>query len=210
MEFLIGILIWVAWLGAMLVLSGWVLGPLEQRGKRGQRRLQFTLGDWICLALMIQLWAAMVHSFVAIDGGGGALIMDIYGWGLGVILWFGVVQRLSAAGIRKTWYRGVALVVIYPLNVLGAIIAPSLLVTIVYSLPGAAVQPVVPVASAVALALLLAAMMGSAYFVRKIVAALDLETVEKGGAGRSFFSGQRSQGHKTADPEHGQDDCKEK
>ena len=212
MDLIIGILIWVAGLGAMLALSGRVLGPLEQRGKRRQHRMQFTLGDWICLVIMIQLWAAIVHSFVAIVGqqGSGVFIADIYGWGLGVILWLGVVQRLSAAGIRKTWHRGVALVVIYPLNVLGAIIAPSLLVAVVFSLPGSDAPPIVPIACAAVLALLVAAMVGSAHLVKKIVAALDSKTVEKAATDALSVSSQHGQGDETTDPQYDQNDCEEK
>ena len=206
MELLFGISIWVTGLFVMLLLSSWVLGPLEQRAKRGQYRMQFSLGDWICLILMIQLWAAIVHSFIAIVGrdGGGALIMDVYGWALTVILWFGVVQRLSAAGIRKAWHRAGALVVVYPLNVLGAIIAPSLLVAVVFSPLGAPeIRAILFPACAACLALILGAVVASAYFVKKIVAALDVELVDQEVVDLSPISGEDSQCDETADPEYG-------
>ena len=214
MMFLVGVLLWGVGLVVMLSLSGWVLGPLERRAKHGSHRMQFTLGDWICLILMIQLWAAMVHSFTAVVGRdeGGALITDIYGWVLVVILWLGVVRRLSSAGIRRAWHRGVALVVIYPLNVLGSIIAPGLALAVVFSplgRPDDSPPLVVPLACAAALALLLGAMVASAHFVEKIVTALDVEPVEKDVVDVLPASGQHSQGDETADPENGQDDRKQ-
>jgi hypothetical protein len=206
MGFLAGVSIWVIGLFAMLGLSGWVLGPLEQRAKRGQHRIQFTLGDWICLILMIQLWTAVVHSFTSVAGqiGGSVLVMDIYGWVLVVVLWLGVVLRLSAAGIRKAWHRGVALVVIYPLNVLGAIIAPSLLVAAVFSqvaFQEDRAPPIVPLACAAVLALLLGAMAVSAHFVKRIVAALDSESAERNVAQATPVSSQQSQSQEATDPE---------
>ncbi len=137
--------------------------------------------------------------------------MDFYGWAIVLVLWTGGVQRLSAAGIRKACHRGAALVLIYPLNVAGAIIGPSLLVALVFNLPGGAdaAPAIVPLACVSALALLLGAMLASAHFVRKIVKALESDLAEESAVDVLSALGQYSQRHEAADPEGGQNDRKQ-
>ena len=213
MELLLGISIWVGGLFVMLLLSGWVLSPLERRAKDGPYRMQFSLGDWICLILMIQLWAAGVHSFIAVVGpdGGSALVMDVYGWILVVLLWLGVVQRLSAAGIRQSMAPRRRSRCDLPAERSGRDHRPkpdSGYCDQPTGTPEHCPPPTVPLACAVALALLLGAMVASAHFVKKIVAALDVESVEKEVVGCMPASGEHSQCDEAADPENGQDDRK--
>ncbi len=215
MEFLAGISVWVVGLGVMLMISGWILRPLDQRAKAGSRRMQFTLGDWICLIFMIQVWAAIAHTFATIAGAGAgfAVIIDLFGWVLVVVLWSGVVRRLSSAGVRTTWHRAGALVLVYPLNVFGAITAPALLwITFANLLVpgGSRIPPIVHLACALAFVMILGAMLASAQFVRTIVAAIELEPIEKKWIEVSAASGEDGQSHKRSNPEHHQAGGEEK
>jgi hypothetical protein len=206
-EFLAGISVWLVGLGAMLSLSAWILGPLEKKAKLGKRRLQFTLVDWICLIGMIQVWAAATHtSAMFVDGNAtGILMMDAYGWFLIAVLWVGAVWRLSCAGVRKAWHRLAALVFIYPLNVLGALIAPSLLwigVANAFAPSTSRLPAAAHVACILALILILVAILASARFVRKMVAGIATDD--------STPSTEDSQGHEGHDPESGQNNREQK
>ncbi len=67
-----------------------------------------------------------------------------------------------------------------------------------------------PLACASALARLLGAMLASAHFVRKIVKAPESELAEESAVDVLSALGQYSQCHEATDPEHGQNDRKEK
>ena len=191
----------------MSKVSAWLLRPLEQHAKLGSRRLQFTLGDWICLFLMIQLWAAVVHSVLALTMSTTdyALFMDIYGWLLVVGIWLAAVWRLTATEVRNVWHRAGAILIVYPLAVIGPTVVPilfsSLLLACVATFYGEEYAAIIVALCAVSVLAILGLIAGAERFARRIAVATAAGPSETGQDDRPTGSGPDRQGQEHADPE---------
>jgi len=109
----------------VIVLSGkWTLRPLDQAAKGSTRPPQFTLVDFFCLFLLIQLPTGLIHGWLpdysAIWG------LDAFAWGACGMMWWISVRTLSRAGVQNPWHRGIFLVLALPVAYFGSIVAGAL------------------------------------------------------------------------------------
>ncbi|MEN6496830.1 MAG: hypothetical protein ABFD16_21275, partial [Thermoguttaceae bacterium] len=101
------------------------------RMEGGRTGTQFTLVDLLCLFVVLEIPLAWVGAAAAMPG-------DPRPWILGGFLavyfglvWWAGVRRLSQAGIRTPWHRGVFLVLVFPGTILGLILAVAIAVVAV-------------------------------------------------------------------------------
>ncbi len=220
LEGLIGEVAFVIGIMPLLVFSQWVLGPLAQIRKL---RCRFTLGDVICLAVMILPCLAVLHLLAGADWR-EVLPLDFCGSTFAAGLWFAGVVSASTAGVRIPWHRAVAIMLVYPLNALGSLLVAGLWAASIAdqisssnSMPSA-----LHVTFAVTNVLVLGAMLASKGLARKIAAASEPEPVASspGTSGQVpeaddsrdpwATSGEDGQNHEGSDPEHRQDNREEK
>jgi hypothetical protein len=97
----------------------------------GRTGTQFTLVDLLCLFVVLEIPLAWVGAAAAMPG-------DPRPWILGGFLavyfglvWWAGVRKLSQAGIRNPWHRGVFLVLVFPGTILGLILAVAIAVVAV-------------------------------------------------------------------------------
>ena len=228
MFFVAGVSAWFVGLVAMLIISQRLLAPLEEAAKHKRLGMQFTLADWMCLVAMVQIWAALAHTFTSVTRAelSFVLIIDGLGWGLITIMWFGAVRRLSAAGVHYAWHRAGMLLIVYPLNVVGAIATPTLLwAGILILFADAAHRPSLIWAGLCWLAVIaiLVAMLAAARFVRRIVPRpdpvfpvvedalweLDQESLTYRKLADSPDSGKCGQRDERGEPQGGDNDCRD-
>ncbi len=97
-----------------LLLGNAILKPLTQQAKRGRYRVQFTLLDFSCLFLQLQLAMGFVVSYV--DRAAGAAFWVVFGLLLLAFtaIWWGGVKALSEAGVRGPGRRAAFILVLLP------------------------------------------------------------------------------------------------
>src|SRR6476646_9622168 len=98
-----------------------ILAPIDRAAKFRKAPVRFSIGDFLCLFLAIQIPLAVVHRFMSPD------TMDAY-WGFTVItwliapmIWYVGARRLSKARVTKVSHRFVFLGLIMPLVYYGVI-----------------------------------------------------------------------------------------
>ena len=127
----VGLLL-IAVLVAVIVLSGgWTLRPLDQAAKNSTRRPQFTLVDFFCLFILIQLPTGLIHGWL--PDYPAIWLLDAFAWGACGMMWWISVRTLSRAGVQNPWHRGIFLVLALPIAYFGSIVA-SVLPVVLFAL----------------------------------------------------------------------------
>jgi hypothetical protein len=166
-------------LGLVLVAKGlsWVLGPLDRAARDRSCPAQFTLADFLCLFVLIQLplaalhWAAQGPNIWALD----VLVCLAFG-----AVWWTAVRTLSRAGVHRAWHRSLCLAVVVPAAFSGAIMAPGAVAMALVELceSGRVGASLLWLAADV---VIVALMYGMGRFTRAVVAAGEDRDVKNGG-----------------------------
>jgi hypothetical protein len=92
-----------------------VLGPLDSAAKDRRYPVQFTLADFLCLFVQIQLaLAGPAVLFRGVGDKGPAVIMTVFIILFVLLVWWTGVRTLSRAGVHDTRGRTLTLVVAIP------------------------------------------------------------------------------------------------
>jgi hypothetical protein len=138
MEALVAILSVVLWFTvavaamAALFLSlylpiRWVLGPLDRAAKNRRYPIQFSLADFLCLFVQIQLllaWPAL--AFRESQDKTAMACVTVLVVGLVLLIWWTGVHTLSRAGVHGTFGRAFTLTVSIPFGYAFSIAIPML------------------------------------------------------------------------------------
>jgi hypothetical protein len=102
----------------------WVLGPLDQAARNRWHPVQFSLADFLCLFILVDLPMGGIHCCVPKGDGvmGGVIAADVVVAVLAALVWWTGVRTLSRAGIHGTWRRGFVLAVVIPVGYAGSFI----------------------------------------------------------------------------------------
>jgi hypothetical protein len=119
----IALAVFVIWWSAV-----WVLGPLDQAAKNRWHPVQFSLADFLCLFILVDLPMGGIHCFVPQGDRemGGVIAADVLVALLAALVWWTGVRTLSRAGIHGTWRRGFVLAVVIPAGYAGSFIVGCL------------------------------------------------------------------------------------
>jgi hypothetical protein len=118
---LLGFLIFGVWLAI-----SWVVKPLDRAAKNRRYPIQFSLADFLCLFVLMQLplgalqWAA--HDLPALP------VLDAMVAAAAIAVWWMCVRTLSRAGIHVVWQRCLALAVVMPTAIFGSFALVFLLI----------------------------------------------------------------------------------
>jgi len=114
--------------GPILVwrIGRWIARPLDLAAKNRQHPTQFTIIDFLCLFVLVQVPTALIHS---IKTGGSVgiqervpYVLDAYAWGSIGVIWWKCAEIMSRAGIHTPWHRVVLLVVVLPVLLVGPLL----------------------------------------------------------------------------------------
>jgi hypothetical protein len=127
------ILIHVAWVLAIVVagivltiapliwIARRILSPIDRAGKFRKAAARFSIGDFLCLFLAIQIPLAAIHRFVGEDSIGTYWAFTIITWLVAPVIWFAGARALSKAQIIRSSHRFVFLGLIMPLVYYGLV-----------------------------------------------------------------------------------------
>ncbi len=116
-----------------VAIGAWILRPLDQAAKSSVRAPQFTLVDFLCLFVLIQLPTGLIHGWLRGTDYPGIWVLDGFGWGSCGMMWWISVRTLSRAGIQNPWHRGTFLLSALPLAFFGSIATPFIVLLLVVS-----------------------------------------------------------------------------
>lgn len=108
------------------IIPRYIFGPLDRAARGRQRPVQFTLADFLCLFVLMQVAMGLGHSWPDTRWTETGWIITCYGWFAFGLLWLGHVRKLSLAGVRNGWHRSACLVLLIPLGFAAAIAVPLL------------------------------------------------------------------------------------
>jgi hypothetical protein len=98
-----------------------VLSPIDQAAKFRKAAVRFSLGDFLCLFLAIQIPLAAVHRFWDEDTMEAYWVFTIITWLVAPVIWFAGARALSKAQVSTSSHRFVFLGLVMPLVYYGLI-----------------------------------------------------------------------------------------
>ena len=124
-------IIWGIVLGFLFLMLTWstlrcMLSPMVSATRDSRLPTQFSIADFFCLVLLLQVWMAAVYLFFrGIDQDKFASVCcDAVGGAIFTMLWWTGVRTLSRAGVRTPWHRCAFLAFVVPSSFAVAIATP--------------------------------------------------------------------------------------
>jgi hypothetical protein len=117
MDFLIGMCVFVVLFGAIRWIGQWILGPIDRAAKAVRAPIRFSVADFLCLFIAIQLPLMLVNLLRSDDFEGLFWIFAVLTWVVAPIIWISCAIALSRAGITngksRMIFMGLVLPVVY-------------------------------------------------------------------------------------------------
>jgi hypothetical protein len=114
---------------APLALIGrWILAPIDRAAKSRKAPVRFSISDFLCLFLAIQIPLAAIHRFTDYGDNRPYWIFFTITWLVGPFVWYCCARTLSKAGVVKGSHRFVFMGLVMPLVYYGFL--PFLFLTI--------------------------------------------------------------------------------
>lgn len=104
-----------AFFAPIVFIARWILTPIDRAAKFRRASVRFSIGDFLCLFLAIQIPLAAVYRFVGPDEKQSFWIFTIVTWIIGPLIWFSGARALSKAGVMNGAHRFVFMGLIMPL-----------------------------------------------------------------------------------------------
>jgi hypothetical protein len=108
-------------LAPLFWLSKRILAPIDRAAKFRKSPVRFSIGDFLCLFLAIQIPLAAVHGFLSDDTMQAYWAFTIVTWVVGPIVWYAGARTLSKAQIKTSSHRFIFLGLIMPLVYYGLV-----------------------------------------------------------------------------------------
>jgi hypothetical protein len=106
----------VAIFGPSIFAARWILAPIDRAAKSRQAPARFSMGDFLCLFVIIQIPLAAVYRLNDDRDETQALWFPmVIVWLLGTVIWYMGSRTLSKAGVWHTGMRFIYLGLILPL-----------------------------------------------------------------------------------------------
>jgi hypothetical protein len=118
---------WIAWK---------ILSPIDRAAKFRKAPVRFSVGDFLCLFLAIQIPLAAVHGFLGPETMGAYWTFTLITWLVAPMIWYFGGQTLSRAQVTRSSHRFVLLGLILPLVYYGLVPFTALGIAILARLLG--------------------------------------------------------------------------
>jgi hypothetical protein len=99
---------------SFLGIAKWILKPIDDAAKFHNAPIRFSIADFLCLFLAIQLPLTLVHQIQGEETEVHFWVFTILTWLIGPIVWISCARALSRAGISNGRYRLVFMGLILP------------------------------------------------------------------------------------------------
>jgi hypothetical protein len=110
-----------AMFGPLAFVARWILSPIDRAAKFRKAPVRFSIGDFLCLFLAVQIPLTAIYRFVREGSEGAFWVFTIITWLVAPLIWFAAARALSKAGVTNGWHRFVCLGLIMPLVYYGLI-----------------------------------------------------------------------------------------
>jgi hypothetical protein len=114
-----------AGLGPTVFVARWILTPIDRAAKSREAPVRFSIGDFLCLFILIQIPLAAIFRLQDSTEDGdvrvGLWVLTAILWGVGTVIWYAGARTLSKAGVAATGNRFVYLGLILPLVYYGLV-----------------------------------------------------------------------------------------
>ena len=127
----------LAIIGPSTFIVRWILAPIDRAAKFRKAPARFSIGDFFCLFLAIQIPLAIIYRFVDSDESQFYWLFTIATWIVGPVMWVTGARTLSKAGIESSGQRFVFLGLIMPIVYYGLLPFTILGIRIAFILCGA-------------------------------------------------------------------------
>lgn len=98
-----------------------ILSPIDRAAKFRQAPVRFSIGDFLCLFLAIQIPLAAVHRFWNEDTMEAYWIFTIITWFVAPVIWYAGARTLSKAQVTTNSHRFIFLGLVMPLVYYGLV-----------------------------------------------------------------------------------------
>ncbi len=105
----------LAIIGPSTFIVRWILAPIDRAAKFRKAPARFSIGDFFCLFLAIQIPLAVIYRFVEADENQFYWLFTIATWIIGPVMWVTGARTLSKAGVEASGQRFVFLGLIMPI-----------------------------------------------------------------------------------------------
>lgn len=115
----------IAIFGPTVFVARWILTPIDRAAKSREAPVRFSIGDFFCLFILIQIPLAAIFRLQDGTGdsdvNGGLWFLTAVLWGVGTVIWYAGARTLSKAGVATSGHRFVYLGLILPLVYYGLV-----------------------------------------------------------------------------------------
>jgi hypothetical protein len=125
-----------AFLIPIVLIAGWILKPLDRAAKFRRAPVRFSIGDFLCLFLAIQIPLSAVYRFIEPGEESLFWLFFIITWIVGPLIWYSGARTLSKAGVVRGAHRFAFLGLVMPLVYYGFLPFSFLTMTILLNLVG--------------------------------------------------------------------------
>jgi hypothetical protein len=123
------VLILVGFIG----IGAWIVYPLDRAARQVKAPVRFSISDFLCLFLAVQVPLTIVHLLIKSNEPGTFWTFTLASWFVGPLTWYVCAQALSRAGVSGGLHRviflggvlpvvyyGLVLIVVLPFLAVGA------------------------------------------------------------------------------------------
>jgi hypothetical protein len=99
----------------LVVIGRWILAPIDRAAKSREAPVRFSISDFLCLFLAIQIPLAAIYRFTDYDDHRPYWMFFAITWLIGPLVWYCCARTLSKAGVMKGSHRFVFMGLVMPL-----------------------------------------------------------------------------------------------
>jgi hypothetical protein len=114
MEVLIIIPVLAAFFAPMVFIGRWILTPIDWAAKSRKAPVRFSIGDFLCLFLALQLPLTAAYQFIDEEERRPFWLFTIVSWVVAPTIWYACARALSKAGVMNGRHRFIFLGLIMP------------------------------------------------------------------------------------------------
>jgi hypothetical protein len=114
MEALIIIPVFAAIFAPIVFIGRWILTPIDRAAKLRIAPVRFSIGDFLCLFLALQLPLTAAYQIIDEEDRGPFWLFTIVSWIVAPTIWYACARALSKAGVMNGRHRFVFLGLIMP------------------------------------------------------------------------------------------------
>jgi hypothetical protein len=111
--------------GSIAMIGRWILTPIDRAGEYRNVPLRFSIGDFLCLFIVLQVPLLFTHfvtaEFFADEERHAISVLTLLTWIIAPVIWFKCARAISKAGVDNGRHRFVFLGLIIPVVYYGLV-----------------------------------------------------------------------------------------